>query len=65
MMNLETLNPHPAAAWFPMLSVHELEQLAADIKANGQREPIRVWGNRIIDGLNRLEACKRAGVDSL
>lgn len=61
-MNLEALTPHPAAAWFPILAAHELQQLAADIKANGQREPIRVWGDRIIDGRNRLEACKIAGV---
>lgn len=61
---MKLLKAHPAAALFPMMQPDELEQLAADIKANGQHEPIIVTSeNLILDGRNRLEACRRAGVE--
>jgi ParB-like chromosome segregation protein Spo0J len=46
-----------------MMSDDELAELAADIKANGLREPIWVHDGRIIDGRNRYLACKRAGIE--
>jgi hypothetical protein len=52
------------AALFPMMSDEELDELADDIKANGLLNPIIVDQEGIlIDGRNRLEACKRAGVE--
>ena len=36
-------NVHPAADVFPMQSNEELDGLAADIKANGLKEPIILW----------------------
>lgn len=54
---------HPVAELFPMMSEEELDELAADIKANGQHQYIVLKDNVIIDGRNRLEACKRAGVE--
>jgi hypothetical protein len=61
---------HPAAATLPLLADDELDALAADIRENGQREPITVLvegdGNKLLlDGRNRLEACRRAGVEPL
>lgn len=56
------LKPHPAAELFPMMSDVQLDELAEDIKAHGQRRPITVWEGSILDGRNRYEACKRAGV---
>ncbi len=67
-----TLPVHPWAAMFPMHSEDELSDLADDIKANGLRYPV-VLGMTVtaegfpahlavIDGRNRLAACKRAGV---
>jgi hypothetical protein len=55
---------HPVAALFPMLADDELEELAADIKANGLRFPIvrDKEGKTLIDGRNRLKACEIAGV---
>lgn len=54
---------HPVAALFPLLSDEELDDLAADIKANGQIHPIILdKDNILIDGQNRLEACRRAGI---
>lgn len=54
---------HPAAEIFPMMPADELEQLAKDIKANGQREPIVYFQGKLLDGRNRKAACKIAGVD--
>jgi len=54
---------HPAAAVFPMLPDDELDELAEDIKANGLVHPLVVKDGVLIDGRNRREACKRAGVE--
>jgi ParB-like chromosome segregation protein Spo0J len=54
---------HPLADLFPMMDEAALAELAADIKAESQREPIYLWQDQIIDGRNRYEACKRAGVE--
>ena len=53
---------HPAAALFPMMTADELQALADDIRENGLREPIETYDGQIIDGRNRLEACKLSGV---
>src|ERR1700674_2668677 len=55
---------HPVAALFPMMSDEELDELAADIKANGLLNPIVLDEKGIlIDGRNRQEACRRAQVE--
>jgi hypothetical protein len=54
---------HPAAALFPMMPAAELQQLAEDIKTNGQREPILLLDDLILDGRNRQAACELAGVE--
>jgi ParB/RepB/Spo0J family partition protein len=58
--------PHPAADAFPMMEEEELEELAADIKAHGLLMPLFVGhldGKTVlVDGRNRREACRRAGV---
>jgi hypothetical protein len=58
--------PHPAADVFPMLDDDELEELAADIKANGLQLPLVVHEldgePMLIDGRNRREACRRVGI---
>lgn len=56
---------HPAADAFPMMSDAELEELAADIAANGLRHPLVFThdGAMLIDGRNRLRACQIAGVE--
>lgn len=59
-MNYET---HPAADLFPMLGHDELRALADDIKENGQLEAIVLFDGKVLDGRNRLAACKLAGVE--
>ena len=54
---------HPDAALFPMLDEDDLDQLAEDIKANGLRQPIVIQDGLLVDGRNRLEACRRADVE--
>lgn len=58
----EVLYVHPVASLFPMMTNEELDDLAEDIKANGQADPIILDQHRqLLDGRNRLEACGRAG----
>lgn len=54
---------HPAADVFPMFSQGRLQELADDIRAVGQREPIRLYKGEILDGRNRYAACKLAGIE--
>ena len=54
---------HPACKIFPRLGDAELQDLADDIKANGLQNPITLSEGRILDGRNRLAACKIAGVE--
>ena len=52
---------HPAAKVFPRISDEEMELLADNIKANGLREPIALCEGLVLDGINRLIACEKAG----
>ena len=55
---------HPAAELFPLMTDEELQELARDIGANGLAHPLVVDAEgQLIDGRNRLEACKIAGVE--
>jgi ParB-like chromosome segregation protein Spo0J len=56
---------HEYADLFPMMSDHDIEELAQDIKANGQRDPIILFDGKILDGRNRHKACLIAGVDPI
>lgn len=53
---------HPVADLFPMLAEAELRELANDIKKNGLYNDITVDGDILLDGRNRLAACKLADV---
>lgn len=53
---------HPYSKIFPLLARSDLEELAADIKANGLLEPIWTYAGQILDGRNRFLACLRANV---
>jgi hypothetical protein len=54
---------HPICQLFPMLSEDELEGLAEDIRRRGLLESIMLLDGQVLDGRNRLEACRRAGVE--
>ncbi len=54
---------HPACLLFPPLSEEELRLLADDIKQRGILHPIITHEEMVLDGRNRLAACKIAGVE--
>lgn len=56
-----TYENHEAANIFPLDDEH-MDELAADIKAHGLREPIHIFEDRILDGRRRWMACRIAGV---
>jgi hypothetical protein len=53
---------HPVAEFFPLLEGREHEELKADIKEHGLREPIWLHEGRIIDGRNRYRACRELSI---
>ena len=55
---------HPVANLFPMLPSEELQELADSIKQDGQLQAIVLSpSGRLLDGRNRLAACKLAKVE--
>lgn len=53
---------HEITEWFPLLDEQALQELAADIRTNGLLEPIALYEGKVLDGRNRYQACKLAGV---
>lgn len=53
---------HALSELFPLMQGREFDELVADVKANGLREPIWVYDNQILDGRNRWRACEAAGL---
>lgn len=65
MIAAELLKHHPAADAWPMMNDERYEELLADIKSNGQREPITLCDGMILDGRNRYRACVELDIDPL
>ncbi len=58
----DSTNWHAAANIFPLMPEDELQQLADDIKTNGLKNPIILLDDNVLDGRNRMLACKLASV---
>jgi ParB-like chromosome segregation protein Spo0J len=56
------MNLHSLCSIFPKLDKTSFEALRNDIQANGLRNPIIVKNGEILDGQNRLQACKDLGI---
>ena len=54
---------HPVADLFPILSTSELNEMAASIKKEGLLNPCVIHEETLIDGRNRIAACKIAGIE--
>jgi ParB-like chromosome segregation protein Spo0J len=52
---------HPVADIFPLMTEAEFEGLKEDIRKHGQRTPVTVWCEQVIDGRHRLRACRELG----
>ena len=62
-VNPGELEVHPAAGVFPLVEGAEFEALVEDIRTNGLQTPILLDAEgRVLDGRNRLRACRAAGV---
>ena len=61
--NVTSLEVHPAAEIFPMLTADGISELAVDIERNGLQMPIVLCDGKLLDGRNRLAACAMVGVD--
>ncbi len=53
---------HPVCEIVPLMDEVALTRLVDDIRGNGLRVPLWTYKGTLIDGRNRLIACKRAGV---
>lgn len=58
-----TFDIHPAANIFPEMTDDEAKALMVDIRENGQREPIILFNGKVIDGRNRLRACRWLSIE--
>lgn len=65
MNKLGPYEVHPFADKFPLIGGEEFDELVADIKRNGLREPILLShdSKMLIDGRNRYRACMAANAD--
>lgn len=62
-MSKYDIEAHEFAAIFPLATDDELREMAADIKQRSLLHPIVLLGGKVLDGRNRLRACKLAGVE--
>jgi hypothetical protein len=54
---------HPLSNAFPLMMGAQFDELVADIKANGLREPITLYQDMILDGRNRYRGCPNAKIE--
>jgi hypothetical protein len=52
---------HPLAQIFPMMENQDREEIQRSIREHGIRDPIVILDEQVLDGRNRLAACKATG----
>jgi ParB-like chromosome segregation protein Spo0J len=58
----DILPVHPVAELFPMLPDADLREMAASIARDGLIHPCITYRGALLDGRNRVAACRLAGV---
>lgn len=61
-MSPTTYPLHPYAKIFPLIEGAAFDELVADIKEHGIREPLVLHAGALLDGRNRLRACELLGI---
>lgn len=59
---MKNFRPHPAAKFMPRVTGEELLSIEKSIGKRGLLEPIKIHQGKVIDGLTRLEICRRLGI---
>jgi len=54
---------HPVCNLFPLMTAPELDHLADDIRTHRLTNPLTVHNGQLVDGRNRLLACRRVGIE--
>ena len=54
--------PHELAKVLPAMSGEDYDRLRTDIAENGLLEPITLYEEKVLDGINRQKACAETGV---
>ncbi len=62
-MSITLYKDHPLSELLPLMGESEIAELSDDIRQHGQRAPITLYENKILDGRNRYRACKIANVE--
>lgn len=55
---------HPAACIFPLIKGKAFDELVADIRQNGLKEPVVFYDGMLLDGRNRYRACQAIGIQA-
>lgn len=58
-----TYELHPLAEAIPLPLDFEYQELLTDIRINGLLDPITLYDGKVLDGRNRLRACREAGIE--
>ena len=59
---MKLYKPHPLALMFPAMNDAAIDVMADSIKTHGLQNPIVLYEDKVLDGVQRQEACKRVGV---
>lgn len=57
------MRPHPASQIFPLMVGRQFDELVADIREKGLRMAIVLCDGQVLDGRNRLRACRDVGIE--
>ena len=60
---MSELDFHEIASIFPLIEGEDFDQLIADIREHGVREPVWMFEGKILDGRNRYRAAQIAGAE--